>query len=598
MNFVKYRQELRKRFRFLVSMLDFDRSGFVKSSLFLLVTALSEGIGLLLLVPMLNLLGITGGPANNSVYDYEIISGIRDYFSSDTELALPAILALFVIVITVQSVFKRHTDMSLAKFTIGYVDNLRNRLYRALIQSRFQFFSKRRSSDLLHVLTGQLGRIEQATHSLMRLVITITLIGVYAVLSLYISATLTVITLIIAIALLGLLRPRIRKSRELGEMLNEKSRLLYQTLNESISGMRIAKMQTREGQFIEDFVSYIDQTRQCQISYQSSSSVARMWFRIGAALSLALLVLASMQLESVTTAQLLVLIVIFARVMPMVMELQQSYLNAQFLLPAYDVVNCTLQECLNHQESVTREDSNTVLNPLMRQVKLVGICFGYQNGDALLDNINLILPARSTTIIRGPSGAGKSTLIDILVGLLIPDTGKIYCDGQEINDSNRRQWRSQIAYVPQDVYLYHNTLRFNLTWGDPDIDERSIWAVLEKVAAKEFVQSLPSGLDTYVGDRGSHLSGGERQRIALARALLQRPALLVLDEATSAIDQNNQRLLQQTLNELQGHITIIVVTHQLHEFSNFDKVITLENGKLVSEENFREKSSREAFTQC
>ena len=580
-------------YQFLQRLLSYNKSGFLKTTLFLLLSALTEGIGLLMLIPLLNLIGVTGKVAGQ-ITNNPLTSNFREYIPLSDENTLFLVLVVFVALISVQAIFRRLTDLNVAKFTLNFVDHLRSVLYRALSKSKFKFFSKQRSSDLQHVLTVQLGRIEQATYSIMRLVIAISLVAVYLFISLFISIHLTIITLAVAVVLLGLLRRRVKKSRDLGVKLGEKSRLVQQTMLESFSGMRIAKMQTREQQFIDDFENHIHQVRECHISYQNSSTISRMWFRIGAAIALALLVSASLLVEGTTIAQLLVLVLIFGRLMPLTMEVQQSYLNSQFLLPAYQSINKLLEESLANQESLSVCETSQI--PFSQEIRLSGVRFSYSKNSIVLDDINLVIKANTTTIVSGPSGAGKSTLVDLLVGLLSPEDGKITCDDREINDANLRQWRRQIAYVSQDVYLYHDTIRFNLTWGDPAIDDAKLWHVLDKVAARDFVRAFPDGLDTVVGNRGSNLSGGERQRIALARALLQKPQLLVLDEAASALDEDNRARLQQTLDSLHGRLTLVVVTHQIHQISRFDKIIRIENGRIVAQQGSRSSIKLEAVT--
>ena len=162
----------------------------------------------------------------------------------------------------------------------------------------------------------------------------------------------------------------------------------------------------------------------------------------------------------------------------------------------------------------------------------------------------------------GPSGAGKSTVADLIAGLLIPDKGKIYCDSILLEGDQRLAWRRGLAYITQEVFLFHDTVRSNLSWVQPEASEEELWAMLELAEAAEFVKRLPEGIDTVIGDRGVRLSGGERQRLALARALLSRPQLLILDEATSALDHENEQKIQQALQHMDGKLTIIIIAHR------------------------------------
>jgi len=185
------------------------------------------------------------------------------------------------------------------------------------------------------------------------------------------------------------------------------------------------------------------------------------------------------------------------------------------------------------------------------------------------------------TALIGPSGSGKSTIADMLLGLLEPTAGRILADGIEINAANRRRWRDQVAYVPQDVFLLHETIAANLRLAAPQASNDDLWKALRSAHAAEFIERLEHQMDTVVGDRGVRLSGGERQRIALARALLRKPSLLILDEATSALDWQNQSLIAKSIDGLRGSMTILTIAHRPSMIAFADWVVAMESGRIV-----------------
>ena len=213
-------------------------------------------------------------------------------------------------------------------------------------------------------------------------------------------------------------------------------------------------------------------------------------------------------------------------------------------------------------------------------------------GRPALEKVSLVVPARKITAIAGPSGAGKSTLADLLLGLLEPAGGEVCVDGVPLDASNRHRWRRSVAYVPQDPCLFHDTIRANLRWARPEATEAEMWQALRLAAADGFVAALPEGLDSVAGDRGGRLSGGERQRIALARALMRKPALLVLDEATGQLDAGNERRILATLASLRGRMTVVAVAHRRGLLEGADRIVLLESGRVAAAGVWRELAAR------
>jgi ATP-binding cassette subfamily C protein len=198
-----------------------------------------------------------------------------------------------------------------------------------------------------------------------------------------------------------------------------------------------------------------------------------------------------------------------------------------------------------------------------------------------VDGITIALHVREITALEGHSGAGKSTLADLVSGLIVPEAGRVLIDGRALEGSERRAWREAVAYVHQEPILFHETIRENLRWARLDADESSMRRALADASA-EFVFGLPDGLDTIVGDRGSRLSGGERQRIALARALLRDPSLLILDEPTSALDSGAEQAIVAAIKRLSGRLSVLVIAHRGSFDGVADRTIRLDRGKIIS----------------
>ena len=217
------------------------------------------------------------------------------------------------------------------------------------------------------------------------------------------------------------------------------------------------------------------------------------------------------------------------------------------------------------------------------RVRFDGVAFDYRDDGAApaLGGVDFDIAEGHTTAIVGPSGGGKSTIVDLLTGLLEPTRGRILVDGRPLRPEHLKAWRDAIGYVAQDTFLFHDSVRANLLWAKPDATESDLWDALGLAAAADFVRSLPEGLDTVVGDRGALLSGGERQRLALARALVRQPRLLILDEATSSLDSENETRIQAAIDGLHHRMTIVVITHRLSTVRDADLIHVIDRGRLV-----------------
>jgi ATP-binding cassette subfamily C protein len=232
--------------------------------------------------------------------------------------------------------------------------------------------------------------------------------------------------------------------------------------------------------------------------------------------------------------------------------------------------------------------------PFQKEIRFEGVSFAYNERyqHAALKDVNLVIPAGQTMAFCGRSGAGKTTLADILMGLIRPSAGRVLIDNTLLAGENIHHWRRSVGYVPQEPFLFNETVRANLLWAQPGATEQDLRAALRASAAEEFVDHLPSGLDTLVGDRGVRLSGGERQRLTMARALLGKPSILILDEATSSLDTENERLIQDAIHRLHGELTVVVIAHRVSTVRKADSIIVLNRGEIVEQGTWQALLSR------
>jgi ABC-type multidrug transport system fused ATPase/permease subunit len=309
----------------------------------------------------------------------------------------------------------------------------------------------------------------------------------------------------------------------------------------------------------------------------------RLWLELLAIAGLAILVI-SMLAQGRALEALLPTLGLFAaaafRLMPSVNRVLTSVSSLRYALPVIHTVHAELE--LTAPEATK---ARVAIMAFREELKVQNIAYAYPGAhDAALKEISLFVRCGESVGIIGGSGAGKSTLVDILLGLLTPDSGEVRVDGQDIQHA-LRGWQDQIGYVPQSIFLTDDTLIRNVAFGLPSrqIDTAAVWRAIRAAQLEEFVQTLPQGLDTMVGERGVRLSGGQRQRIGIARALYHDPAMLVLDEATSSLDTATERGVMQAVRALHGAKTTLIVAHRLSTVQHCDRLYRLEHGRVVQE---------------
>lgn len=280
------------------------------------------------------------------------------------------------------------------------------------------------------------------------------------------------------------------------------------------------------------------------------------------------------------------------RIAPAVLRLQQGAIQIKGSQGAAEITFKLIEELQGI--SVSNETSTSldikIDDDFVPEVVVEGATFSYnKDGVSAVENINLVIPPGSVYAIVGPSGSGKTTLVDLILGILVPDKGSVTISSCAPRETVSR-WPGAVAYVPQDVLIINGTVRENVSLGyDTDLNsDELIWDALATASLESFVRSLPEGLNTHVGDRGTRLSGGQRQRLGIARALFTKPLLLILDEATSALDGDVEAEIAETILNLKGDVTVIMIAHRLSSIRNSDRLIYLEVGKIRATGTFAE----------
>lgn len=534
-----------------------------------LLSSATDGIGFVLLVPLLQMLS-GAGHAEGS------LGGWQGWLMQS--MSVGSLLAVFVLLIAMRSLIQYARETLTVRIQNNLVDDFRMQAFQALLGVEWRWLTTQKRTDHASLLLTNIARVGLGLGYGISLMANLAVMAVYLGVAFLLSPEMTLLVVLSGAVVGGLLSRHRTLAYRLGTEASLASRGLQGNVQESLAGIKLAKILNSEQRHIDNLLQATQRLRINQARFVATTSRTRGLFQVGGAALLAAYIYFGLHQQTVPIAELLTLVLIFSRLLPMFMSNQQHFhlwINA---LPALEETEALLAACRAEAEPAGKADAAPRV--VRDAITLENVSLHHDDRSRpALRNVSLRLPARTTTAVMGPSGAGKSTLADIVMGLVAPDEGQVLVDGVPLTGADRRDWRRSVAYVPQDSFFFHASIRSNLTWSNPDATEEDLHRALRQAAA-DFVFALPDGLDTVVGDAGQRLSGGERQRLALARALLQRPALLILDEATSALDTANEARIRAAIEQLHGDLTVLIIGHRLPTLEHSDQVLLLDQGQI------------------
>ena len=550
----------------------------------MVLMSLSEGVSILLLVPLLQLVGLNMGVGSLN----QIASTVSNLFLMiGIKPTLPLVLGIYIVVVSISAILSRSQMMLNYDIDFQFAAYMRKRLYQAITYSNWLFFSQKRSSIFAHALTNEVERIGTGTSQFLTLLAGIMILAVYIILALKLAGLFTGVIFLVGVVLLLILRNKAYSSRSRGEDITYSTRDVYSSIMQHLDGMKTIKSFGMQKENVKEFSHLTDQVVHSYLDSIQSYADVKLLFDIGTVIILAIIVLVLIETVQITAASLLILIYLFARMVPQFSTVQGSYQYTLNMLPAYKNVTDLENQCLENSEPLEFEMDGIELK---KEITLENVSFSYQDDDHFaLNDVDIRIVAGNTTAIAGASGAGKTTIADLVMGFIKPTNGYVTMDGAPIPKS----WKNKIGYVAQETFLFNESVKFNLLIARPEANQEELTNALKMAAAYDFVSKLPDGLDTILGDRGVRLSGGEKQRLALARALIKIPSLLILDEATSNLDSENEKRIMNAIEDLHGEITILIIAHRVSTIKNTDYIYLIDEGRIIDSGTWNELLEKE-----
>lgn len=466
----------------------------------------------------------------------------------------------------------------------GVVSDARRLVYEHIQKLSLRFYEDKQTGQLMSRIINDTDLFERMiAHALPDVIVNgITLVGVAAIL-LSMNIRLTLLTLIpipiIIFALIGyskIVRPAFKnRQQSIGE--------LNAVLNDSLSGIREVKAFAREEDALDRVDSKIQLVLHKNLRALKLMAIFNPIFDFAAGIGQLLVIFFGARMAiagTLTIADLVAFFLYLDSFYTPVRSLGNSMEAVQESLAGFE----RIADILTVSPEITSPaDPHTFIEPIQGHIRLEDVCFHYTEGEEVLTTINLDIQAGTTVALVGPTGVGKTTLVSLIPRFYDVISGNISIDGVDVREFDLDQLHESVSMVLQDVFLFHGTIRENILFGKPDATEEEIFRAAEIANAAEFIDRMPNGYDTLIGERGVKLSGGQKQRLSIARAVLKNSPILILDEATSSVDTETELLIQQALERLIKGRTTIIIAHRLSTVRNSDKIVALEGTGIVEE---------------
>ncbi|HEH5116413.1 TPA: ATP-binding cassette domain-containing protein [Campylobacter coli] len=505
---------------------------------------------------------------------------LKDY------LALPVfeIIVYFGVVLIVfyvlRALLNSYYFHLLARFSKGRYHAIAYKVFAKFLNTDYENFTQKNQSEILKSITGEVYNLSTMISSFLLIMSEIFVVLLLYTLMLLVNYKITLFLslfmIINAFILIKVLSPIVKKA---GLKREEAMKNFFEILNINLNNFKLIKLKTKEDGVLNLFKTQSEIFAKANITNESVSAMPRIYLEgVGFCVLVFIVVFLVFKNQSDISgilATISIFVLALYRLMPSANRIITSYHDLLYYRSSLDIIYQILKQ---KEESLGEEKID-----FDKELRLENLSFGYKDKKNLFTCLNLSIKKGEKIAFIGESGCGKSTLVDIIIGLLSPREGRVLVDKNELNMKNVKNYRQKIGYIPQNIYLFNDSIAKNISFGD-EVDEEKLQRVIKQANLEHFVKNLPQGVQTKVGDGGSNLSGGQKQRIAIARALYLDPEILVLDEATSALDTESEARIMDEIYKISKDKTMIIIAHRLSTITRCDSIYRLEHGKLFKED--------------
>lgn len=545
----------------------------------ILAASIFEGASFGMLIPLIQ--SMTN--QNSALFSGVPLMGrLQSVFSAMPQTQLISIVFIMMFsMMLLKNVFTFLSSVAIAKLRFRIIRDLRVKLMDKVLEYDMQFFDKVKTGHLVTTVNEETNRMGTFMLAILQFLVYLARIGAYLALLFIISWKVSILVFALAAGVLIPVELVMHKLKILGQHTSKALADYNHKLFEILSGVRVIKARSAEDLEKSSFAAVAgDVSRYQYISVKYMQLI---------------MPLSEVLIFGLIGACFLIALNVFKIDTGKAFPFIATYLLALVkMLAQLNAVNNSRSEALNQvaafesYEKVyddagkrTILSGNTVIPKFMRGIELKNVTFSYEKGKDVLTDISLAIPKGRITAFVGPSGAGKSTLVNLIPRFYDVSQGAILVDGTDIRDLSLKEWRRKIGFISQDVFIFNMSIKDNIRYGHPEISDEDVVKAAQMANAHQFIEELPKGYDTMVGERGVRLSGGQKQRLSIARAIIHDPEVLILDEATSSLDTETERLITLAIDRLTKDRTVVAIAHRLSTIFHADNIVVLNNGLVV-----------------
>lgn len=541
-----------------------------------ILAAALEGIGLTFIIPIIELVQTEGDPAAQA--DGMMAAFVRGY----QLLGVPLTLGTAVVGVSLVMIVRYTVSYLVAWFRealrMYYLRDLQKRAFKNALNARVEYFDNEGSDDILNAIITQTFYAGRVIKRSVKFLEKLFLSAVYLGIAFVISPQLTVFAVVVLGGITVLLRHVIEPGYDLGDRVAKANERRQQAVQAGTQGIRDIRIFDLAGELFDEFSAAVEQYTGSQIAQRRNAAALDNFFNLIVAVAVFVLIYLALTFANLSLASLGVFLFAMFQLGPSVSEMNRHFYKIENDLPHLVRTEEFIGEL--EQMAVSNDPSHDVPDEIIT-IEFEDVWFSYDGEENVLEGVNFEVEQGEFVAFVGQSGAGKSTIVSLLERMYEYDYGEIRANGIPIDEMDIVEWRDHVSVVRQSPYVFNETLEYNVTIGNRDASRSEIERVCEIARVDEFIDELPNGYDTVLGDNGVRLSGGQKQRLSLARALLEDSDVLILDEATSDLDSKLEQEVQHAIETMSRDYAIITIAHRLSTVKNADRIYAVEDGQIV-----------------